>query len=187
MTEGLRVIDHRRHTMRAKPGEHLSQPGVDLARRVGAGEFGPVPRYQRVVTSPAPRAFETAIAMGFAVDAQADFLWLGDASADVPWPFDPGAVPEIVRTRPRLAGFTAVLARELLAIAAGLPDGGAALLVSHGGLVELSAAVLLPDADHRSWGPPIGYAEGIRLIFEGGRCTGAEPLRVAPADYFVEN
>ena len=29
----MRVIEHRRHTMSAKPGDHLSQVGVDLARR----------------------------------------------------------------------------------------------------------------------------------------------------------
>src|ERR1700692_3755067 len=52
--------------MRTKPGDHLSQPGVALARRVGA-TMGP---YDVVITSPVARAFETAIAMGFAVDEQ---------------------------------------------------------------------------------------------------------------------
>lgn len=62
----MRVIEHRRHTMRVKPGLHLSQAGVDLARSVGEG-LGP---FDRVITSSVHRAFETAIAMGFAVDEQ---------------------------------------------------------------------------------------------------------------------
>ena len=33
----MRYLEVRRHTMRTKPGEHLSQAGVDLARRVGEG------------------------------------------------------------------------------------------------------------------------------------------------------
>src|SRR5688572_24465630 len=63
---GMRVIEHRRHAMRVKPGDHLSQAGVDLARRVGET----MGHYDLVVTSPVARAFETAIAMGFAVDEQ---------------------------------------------------------------------------------------------------------------------
>lgn len=62
----VRTIEHRRHTMRAKPGQHLNQAGVDLARRVGDG----MGRFDRVVTSRLPRAFETAIAMGYAIMAR---------------------------------------------------------------------------------------------------------------------
>ena len=59
----MRIIEHRRHTMRVTPGDHLSRAGVDLARRVGET----MGRYDLVVTSPVARAFETAIAMGFTV------------------------------------------------------------------------------------------------------------------------
>ena len=68
------VIDHRRHSLRGKPGPHLTQAGVALARRAGDGEFGAVPPYDLVVTSTVPRAFETAIALGFAVDEQLEAL-----------------------------------------------------------------------------------------------------------------
>src|SRR4051794_22925059 len=47
-------------------GSQLSQEGVDYARRLGAS-MGP---FARVVTSVVPRARETAIAMGFAVDQE---------------------------------------------------------------------------------------------------------------------
>jgi broad specificity phosphatase PhoE len=187
MTSDRRTIDHRRHTMRSKPGEHLSQQGVDLARRVGAGEFGAIPRYNLVVTSPTPRAFETAIAMGFAVDEQRDFLWMGEVANDLRWPQWPGDFAQTIRTTRSVARYAEALAEALRAIAARLPSEGAALVVSHGGVVELSAVALLPDINHEAWGSPIGYAEGMRLVFEGDRCASAEPLRVGAKDYLVEN
>ena len=62
----MQFVEMRRHTMRVKPGDHLSQEGVTLARRIGEtmGSFN------RVITSSIPRAFETAIAMGYAVNEQ---------------------------------------------------------------------------------------------------------------------
>ncbi|MBZ0278386.1 MAG: hypothetical protein K8I60_19725, partial [Anaerolineae bacterium] len=66
----MRYLEMRRHTIRIKPGQHLSQAGVTLARRVGE-TIGP---FDRVITSTIPRAYETAIAMGFAVDEQLDEL-----------------------------------------------------------------------------------------------------------------
>lgn len=86
------------------------------------------------------------------------------------------------------AGEYAVWQAELLTEIAGrLPDDGAALVVSHGGIVEAGAVALLPDADHESWGEAIGYVEGVRLHFDGGRCTGVQMLRVPPREYLVEN
>jgi hypothetical protein len=54
----MKLIEHRRHSMRHKPGEHLKQAGVDLARRVGT-DLGP---FDLVITSATARAFQTAIA-----------------------------------------------------------------------------------------------------------------------------
>ncbi len=61
----MKFIEDRRHTMRTKPGQDLSQAGVALARRTGE-KLGP---FEHVATSTVPRAFQTAIAMGFAVDS----------------------------------------------------------------------------------------------------------------------
>jgi len=66
----MKIIEIRRHSIRSKPGEHLSQQGVTLARLVGEN-LGP---FDKVITSTLPRAFETAIAMGFAVDEQLELL-----------------------------------------------------------------------------------------------------------------
>jgi hypothetical protein len=65
----MRWLEVRRHSLTKKHpargrGSHLSAEGVALARLVG-GSLGP---FARVVTSASPRAVETAVAMGFAVD-----------------------------------------------------------------------------------------------------------------------
>lgn len=61
----MKTLEIRRHSVRKSGGgSQLSQEGVDYARRLGAS-MGP---FAQVVTSVVPRARETAIAMGFAVD-----------------------------------------------------------------------------------------------------------------------
>ena len=172
----MRTVEIRRHTMRTKPGQHLSQAGVTLARRVGE-ETGP---FVRVITSTIPRAFETAIAMGFAVDEQIGALSeMGeDVDAGIGWPATFAQVAAAVRAGGAVARFAAEEARLWRGIAAGLPDGAAALVISHGGIVELGAVACAPDADHGSWGPHLDYCEGARLIFDGERLIAAEVLRL---------
>ncbi len=60
------------------------------------------------------------------------------------------------------------------------------MVVTHGLFVELGAVASLPDADHAAWGEPIGYCEGIRLIFDGHERRG-ELLRVPDAYRLIEN
>jgi hypothetical protein len=59
----MRYLELRRHTRRKGQDPHISQAGLDLARKAGDG-MGP---FVRVVSSPAVRCIETAVAMGFAV------------------------------------------------------------------------------------------------------------------------
>jgi hypothetical protein len=65
----MRWLEVRPHSLTKKNsargrGSHLSAEGVVLARLVGES-LGP---FASVVTSASPRAIETAVAMGFAVD-----------------------------------------------------------------------------------------------------------------------
>ena len=80
----MKALEIRRHTMRTKPGQHVSQAGVTLARREGE-RIGP---FDLVVTSAVPRAFETAIAMGFAVDRQEGLIssYGQYVEDEFPWP-----------------------------------------------------------------------------------------------------
>lgn len=179
----MRYLEIRRHTMRTRPGKHLSQAGVDLARRVGGG-LGP---FDLILSSPKPRAHETAIAMGFAVDERIDALaWTDDAVAEeVDWTRGFPAFARAVAS----GGATAKAARRHAVLwrtlAARAPDGGAVLAISHGGIIEVGAVGCLPDADHAAWGRALDYCEGVRLAFDGERFVDAQILRLdrpAPID-----
>ena len=173
----MKTIEIRRHSIRTKPGEHLSQQGVTLARLVGQN-LGP---FDRVITSTLPRAFETAIAMGFAVDEQNELMSsYGDAvDAEAPWPSSPAEYAQAIRKGGAAARYANELADVYRQLAEYLADGRAALVINHGGVVELGAVACVPNADHASWGQHFEYCEGVRLFYEDGKWIDTEILRVA--------
>jgi broad specificity phosphatase PhoE len=172
----MKTIEIRRHTYRTKPGQHLSQQGVTLARRVREG-IGP---FQRVITSTFPRAFETAIAMGFAVDEQVELMssYNSDVEFEVPWPQTPARYSEAIRSGGAAAMYASQLADFYHKLVNNLEDNGSALVINHGGVAELGAVTCLPDADHAAWGPHFECCEGVRLFWEEGKFVKAEILRV---------
>jgi len=173
----MRVVEHRRHSLRQPSDPHLSREGVALARRVGAT----IGRFDRVVTSPKTRAVETAEALGFSVDETLNEL------AEMPDEVEPRLeamelrsyadyVRAIERSRAmsRYAHRRAELMREELEH---VPSGGRLLVISHAGVVEFSAAAARPK-DAVSWGAPAGILEGARLSWERGKWVRGEVLRV---------
>ena len=136
--------------------------------------------FDKVYTSTAPRAFETSIAMGFAVDQQIELL--ASMPEDVEVSFDEGfgRFSSYIRKNP--GSVVANLAKELsqfhLDVARSLQEGGKALLVSHGGFIEASAVRCVPGADHETWGPSCNYCEGVRLTYDEGSFKRCEILRV---------
>jgi broad specificity phosphatase PhoE len=173
----MKTIEIRRHSIRSKPGDHLNQSGVTLARLVGQN-LGP---FDRVITSTLPRAFETAIAMGFAVDEQIELMsTTGNAvEREAPWPLSLAGYAEEVGK----GGAAAKYANQLVAVYAKLAnylaDGRAALVINHGGVAELGAVACLPDADHFAWGSHFECCEGVRLFWDDGNFVDAEILRVS--------
>lgn len=136
------TLEVRRHSLRKNTGgSQLSQAGVELARKVGES-IGP---FAVVATSVSPRARETAVAMGFAVDQENVTLatdpevyaeseestwWLADQ------PF--AALAAVIAAEGafhRYAHAMAALWRDLLTP---LADGQAALVVGHSGELETS-------------------------------------------------
>ena len=173
----MKTLELRRHSLRSKPGQHLSQQGVTLARLVGQN-LGP---FDRVVTSRLPRAFETAIAMGFAVDEENE-LMSGYGSAvemEAPWPLSPAQYADVVRQGGSAARYANQMADFYHQLIDFLAEGRAALVVNHGGVLELGAIACLPGADHSSWGSYFEYCEGIRLFWEAGKFVSCEVLRVS--------
>ena len=172
----MSYVELRRHTMRVKTGQHLSQAGVDLARRIG-NTIGP---FNRVITSKIPRAYETAIAMGFAVDEQlAETLLMADGLEDeIAWDAGFAAFAEGAKRNGRVADYVQQQGALILKIALALPDEGAALVVSHGGIVEAQTVGCLPHLDFTSWGAGCDYCEGARLYFDGEQFLRGDVLRV---------
>ncbi len=183
----MRYIEVRRHTMRQKPGTHLTQEGVDLARKVGE-TMGP---FARVVTSKSPRAYETAYAMGFAVDERAKELSLmtGKAGKYITEPTTFAEYANAMQKHKTLAKWGKQQSKFWRSIAQSLQDGESALLVSHGGMMEVGTLAAVPNANHNEWGAGLGYCEGVCLAFDGNDFVSAEILRVAgsePAEPMAE-
>lgn len=172
----MKTLEIRRHSIRSKPGDHLSQAGVSLARQVGE-QMGP---FNIVVTSAIPRAFETAIAMGFAVDEQNALMntYGGEVEREAPWPMPYYHYSEIVKQDGAAARYAYRLMDYYIHILDSLADGGSALAINHGGVVELGVVACLPDFDFLPWGASVDYCEGARLFWEDDRFVRGEVLRV---------
>jgi broad specificity phosphatase PhoE len=173
----MKTIEIRRHSIRSKPGDHLNQQGVTLARLVGEN-LGP---FDRVITSTSPRAFETAIAMGFAVDEQNELMsaYGDEIEREAPWPLSCAGYAEVVRKGGAATRYANQLATIYTKLANYLADGRAALVINHGGVAEMGAVACLPSADHFAWGSHFECCEGIRLFWEDGMFVDGEVLRVS--------
>jgi broad specificity phosphatase PhoE len=181
------TIEIRRHAYTKKgegrdKGSHLSAEGVAQARRIG-GEIGAC---DLVLTSPVPRALETAIAMGFAVHNQLEAL--GDLS--------PAATAEIghherwaweepfVRFAHlvRLGGPTTQMGERQrdawVRALQSVPSGGRVLIISHGRIIEVGLVTCIPTGDFAAWGPSFQHCEGARMTFDEGRFQELQLLRV---------
>jgi broad specificity phosphatase PhoE len=189
VTGTMRTIEIRRHAHTKKgegrgKGSHLSAEGVALARKLG-GEIGP---FDLVLTSPAPRALETAVAMGFAVDDQPEALGdlppavLEEVGHHERWAWEE---PFVTFARfVRQGGPTARMGerqREVWVRALeSVPTGGRVLIISHGRIIECGLVTCIPDGDFAAWGPSFRHCEGVRIMFAEGRFHGVQPLRVVP-------
>lgn len=171
----MKILEIRRHSIRSQAGDHLNQKGVTLARSVGQ-DIGP---FDRVVTSTLPRAFETAIAMGFAVDAQSELMstYGNDVNDEAPWPMSFARYAKVIQRGGPAARYAAKLAAYYESLINSIADGQAALAVNHGGVVELGVVGCLPTFDFSTWGDSVNYCEGARLFY-GDKFIRAEELRV---------
>ncbi|MFN8410811.1 MAG: hypothetical protein U0Z26_00330 [Anaerolineales bacterium] len=172
----MKILEVRRHSIRFQPGDHLNQNGVELARLVGQS-MGP---FDMVVTSALPRAFETAIAMGFAVDEQNELLntYGREVEKEAPWPLSFGDYVDVVKANGAATKYARKLMKYYTGIMNHIAEGRSALVISHGGVVELGVVGCLPNFDFSSWGGPVEYCEGAKLIWEE-KFIRAEEVRVA--------
>jgi broad specificity phosphatase PhoE len=188
----MRWLEVRRHSLtkegRARGrGSYLSAEGVALARLVGES-LGP---FATVVTSASPRALETAVAMGFAVDYTVE-LPSGYVPGEVghheqwSWPDPYRTYAELLGRGGRLATIAERHRRIWTSVVEAVPDGTAALVVGHGGGIEPGLVACRPDADHESWGAPLDHCDGARLGFDEGGFVSVQFSRV-PAELLARS
>ncbi len=182
----MKFLEIRRHSLRKQGGgSQLSQSGVTHARELGSS-MGP---FAVVVTSVVPRARETAIAMGFAVDRELVPLLSGEdvyaeMEASCWWtkPQPLAALDTLVKSRGAVWRFGSALVADWRDILQSIPVGSSALMITHSGDIELGLVTCFPDADHGAWGSIFAECEGARLQYAGDppRFVGIEILRQNP-------
>lgn len=180
----MKTLTIRRHTQRTKPGQNLSQKGIDLAKLVAHD----TKNFDLVATANTPRGIQTAIVFGHAITLIDEAL--GHLPREIfdkcAWPNGFTQMSTALLKHTSVANFAQNQANLWKQLASQTPPSGNALIISHGAIIELGMLASLPDADHPNWGPAIGYCEGIRLIFEDNALSG-EILRVPDKYHQVEN
>lgn len=170
-----KLLEIRRHAERTKPGPNLSRAGIDRARAAGASG----PPFARVVTSPSPRAVQTAVAMGYPVDLEESVLQSFGSAITTLIDWDAGFARwhQGVGGSPVIAAFATLQAAIWHQVVADILPGQAALIVTHGGMIEVGVMAVAPTLDWSVAGETLDYVEGVRLWFADERCVSACVLR----------
>lgn len=169
------LLEIRRHAERTKLGQNLSRAGIDRARAAGASG----PPFARVVTSPSPRAVQTAVAMGYPVDQEELVLQsFGSAiSTLIDWDAGFASWCRGAAESPVIAAFATLQAAIWHQVVADILPGQAALIVTHGGMIEAGVMAAAPTLDWSVAGEALDYVEGVRFWFADERCVGISVLR----------
>jgi len=180
----MRIIEIRRHSIweTADPGHNLNQQGVSLARLIGE-EMGP---FDRVITSPLPRAYQTAGAMGYAVDETSELLARLERGLES-YIFG-GSFREFstsLHQNTQTKQFGQDLAAFYQQLVKSLPDNGSSLVISHSGIVELSTAACLPESNLSHLGDCVHFCEGVRLRWENDAFTSVEKIKIKKQQYKI--
>ena len=180
----MRFVEVLRHSKRGA-GKGLSDEGRGLARRARALL---APHYDLCVSSPKERARETMEALGYEhYDVDEAF------TAVNPWePFD-AEVTKLAKERavtplaacweiPEALSYLKLQGETFLTavkrIARKLPEGGRALVVSHGGILEAAALHGCTRYDLVELGGEIGFCEGVMFKLDGEKLAGLELKRL---------
>lgn len=174
----MKYLEIRRHSIRVKPSKHINQEGVNLARSIGQT----IGQCYLVITSTSPRAIDTAIAMGYAVDEQYDELLINldeDATKELKGVANFIDFYEIVMKKNSAISKIADIQTKLYKrIANKLPENEKALIISHGGQIESAITLCVPNIDYKSWGHGLNCCEGVLLSYNEEKFVNAKILRI---------
>jgi broad specificity phosphatase PhoE len=174
------ILEIRRHAERMNLQDNqsaLSVAGRAMCERLAKD----APKYAVVVSSPLPRAKETAERIAGRLDSVEPALLpdLGGAAARMfgemktlaDWAL-------LMRTDESARRFAEEQLPVWARIASRVGDRDRALAVSHGGILDLPAIVLAKQLDAKLSGPSFGYCEGVRVTYAKGAPVKIEELRV---------
>jgi len=175
------LLEIRRHSERTDRGNEqsaLSPAGRTMAESVAKR----APKYALVLSSPLPRAKETAQTIAGRLDAiEPGFLpEMGGAIGDrifgelrtlADW-------AEILREREDARKFATEQIATWARIAMRVGEQDRVLAVSHGGIIELPAITLAQRVRIPLEGASFGYCEGVVITYAKGAPTKIEVVRV---------
>ena len=175
------ILEIRRHAERADRGDEqsaLSRAGWEMAK-VLSKKVGPC---ALVLSSPLPRAKETAELIGGRLDAiEPAFLpEMGGAIGDRIF----GAMrtladwAEVLREQEDARRFAIEQIAAWARVAARVGEKDRVLAVSHGGIIDLPAIALAQRLRTPLEGPSFGYCEGVVVTYAKGAPTNIEVARV---------
>jgi broad specificity phosphatase PhoE len=174
------ILDIRRHAERVNLADNqsaLSPAGRAMCERLA----NDAPKYTLVVSSPLPRAKETAERITGRLDAVEPALLpdLGGAAARMfgemrtlaDW-------ARLMRTDESARRFAEEQLPAWARIASRVGDKDRVLAVSHGGIVDLPAIVIAEKLGAKLDGASFGYGEGVRVAYAKGAPVKIEELRI---------
>jgi broad specificity phosphatase PhoE len=173
------ILDIRRHAQRQNIDDQqsaLSTAGRAMCEKLAKD----APRYTLVIASPLPRAKETAQRIAGRLDAVEPALLpdlgsyasslFGEMKTLADW-------ARLLHEHPDGRKFADEQLPAWARIAARVGENDRVLAVSHGGIVDLPAVLLMERMRVPVAGAAFGYGEGLRLAYAKGEPTGLEILR----------
>ncbi|HYR92856.1 MAG TPA: histidine phosphatase family protein [Methylomirabilota bacterium] len=173
------ILDIRRHAQRQSIDDQqsaLSTAGRAMCEKLAKD----APRYTLVVSSPLPRAKETAQRIAGRLDAVEPALLpdlgsyassiFGEMKTLADW-------ARLLREHPDAKKFSDEQIPAWARIAARVGDKERVLAVSHGGIIDLPAVLLMERLRVKIEGASFGYGEGLRVTYANGQPTAVEVLR----------
>ena len=173
------VLDIRRHAQRINLADNqsaLALAGQQMCARLAKA----APKYALVVSSPLPRAKETAERIAGRLDAIEPGLLpdlgsyasslFGELRTLADW-------ARLLKEHPDASRFAEEQLPTWSRIASRVGEKDRVLAVSHGGIIELPAILLMERLKVKIDGPSFGYGDGVRVTYTKGRPTALEVLR----------
>jgi broad specificity phosphatase PhoE len=175
------TLEVRRHAERSERG--VEQSALSLSGRAMAQSLAKrAPKYALVLSSPLPRAKETAQLIAERLDAVEPGLLpemggvigdriFGEMRTLADW-------AEVLREREDARKFATEQLTTWSRIAMRVGEKDRVLAVSHGGIIELPALTLAQRLRAPLDGPSFGYCEGVVITYAKGAPTKIEAARV---------